>query len=299
MKFTHFTTLATVAVAALALSACSSGASGSNSEGNTEDLGTISAGYVPGWTDQEAMTFLAKNQLEKIGYTVEVEELADNGPIFAALSQGALDLFASAWPEITHKAYMDEFGDNIESLNTYYDNAKLVLAVPSYSDVDSIADLADESSTFNSEIIGIEPGAGLTKVTREEAMPAYGLDSWNLKTSSTASMLTVLGQAIDDEEDIVVTLWRPFWATTAYDVKELEDPEGAMGEPEPLESIATAGFSEEFPEAAELLGGIKLDDEQYGALEELISSDEYEGDYEGAVEQWVEENPGAFPTMVD
>ena len=45
-------------------------------------------------------------------------------------------------------------------------------------------------------------------------------------------MITELENAIDAEEDIVVTLWTPFWAMPAYDMKALEDPEGAFGEPE-------------------------------------------------------------------
>ncbi|MFV0433278.1 MAG: glycine betaine ABC transporter substrate-binding protein [Leucobacter sp.] len=301
-KYTKLTAaLALGAAAALALSACSSGGDSDSSGGGDADSkggDPIVLGYTPGWTDQEAMAYLVANQLQKLGYETEMEELADNGPIFAATASGDIDIFASTWPEVTHKAYMDEFGDNLESLGTYYDNAQLFLAVPSYSKVDSIEDLKDNADLFDKEIVGIEPGAGLTKVTQEVAMPEYGLDDWTLTTSSTASMLTVLGDAIDKKEDVVVTLWRPFWATTAYDVKQLEDPKGAMGEPESLQSMATKGFSDEHPDAAELIGGITIDDEAYGSLETLITSDEYKGDYEGAVAQWIKDNPDAFPTLI-
>ncbi|RGE21939.1 glycine betaine ABC transporter substrate-binding protein [Leucobacter sp. wl10] len=301
MKYRKLTAaLALGAAAALTLGGCSSGGSGNGAEGAGGGGGgdTISIGFVPGWTDQESLAFLIKNQLEKLGYTVEVEELGDNGPVFAATASGDLDIFGSTWPDVTHKAYMEEFGDNLESLNVFYDNAKLTLAVPSYSKINSIADLKKNADLFGKEIIGIEPGAGLTRVTQEEAMPAYGLDDWKLTTSSTASMLTVLGEAIDKKEEIVVTLWRPFWANTAYDVKDLEDPEGAMGETETLQTMATKGFSEQYPDAAELIKGIKFSDESYGALETLITSDDYEGDYEGAVAKWIEENPDAFPTLI-
>ena len=44
---------------------------------------------------------------------------------------------------MTHVDYMEEYGDSIEDLGTYYDNAKLTMAVPEYVDIDSIADLAD------------------------------------------------------------------------------------------------------------------------------------------------------------
>ena len=49
-----------------------------------------------------------------------------------------------------------------------------------------------------------------------------------------------------------------------------------MGEPEALHFLGTDGFSEEFPEAADYIKNIKLDDAAYAALESLITSDEYE-----------------------
>jgi glycine betaine/proline transport system substrate-binding protein len=296
------TALAVGAAAALTLSACSAGGDGASEDagsGSGEGAGqTVSMGYVTGWTDQESLTFLIKNQLEKIGYSIDLSVLADNGPLFAATANGDLDIFASTWPEVTHSAYMDEFGDNLESLNVFYENAKLTLAVPTYSKITSIAELKDNADLFNNEIIGIEPGAGLTRVTQDEAMPAYGLEDWTLRTSSTASMLTVLGDAIDKKEEIVVTLWRPFWANSSYDVRDLEDPDGAMGATETLQTMAVKGFSEKHSEAAALIAGIKLDDAAYGALERLITSDEFVDDHEGAVERWIEENPKAFPTLI-
>lgn len=293
--------LAIGAGTALALSACSSGGGGENgdgAEGGGAAGDTIVLGYTPGWTDQEQMAYLVANQLEKLGYETKMEELADNGPIFAATASGDIDIFASTWPDGLHSEYMKEFGDDLESLNVFYDNARSMLAVPSFTPVDSIADLKDNAALFGNEIVGIEPGAGLVRVTQEDAMPAYGLDDWKLTTSSTASMLTVLGDAIDNKKDVVVTLWQPFWATSAYDIKILEDPEGAMGPSETLQSMATKGFSEQYPDAAELIAGIKLSDEDYGALEVLILSDEFEGDYEGAVAQWIKEHPDAFPTLI-
>ena len=290
--------LALGAAAALTLTACSDGGDTDGAAEGGDDLGTISVGFVPGWSDGQSIAYLLQNQLEQIGYTVEIEEVADNGPLYAGVANGDVDIHASAWPEVTQAAYMEEFGDDLESLGVWYDGAVLTIAVPSYTEIDSMAELADNGDLFGNEIIGIEPGAGLTGVTQDSMMPAYGLDDWSLTTSSTASMLTVLGDAIDKNEDVVVTLWRPFWANSAYDIKDLEDPEGAMGEPEGLQPIATAGFAEEHPEAAEFIAGMQLDDDAYGSLESLVTSDEYEGNTEGAVEQWLADNPDAFATQV-
>lgn len=282
---------------ALSLASCSSdsGDGGADGGDSAEDLGTITLGFLPSWTDGLSMAHLAKDQLEKMGYTVEFEELTDAGPLYAGLAQGDADVYPSAWPQVTHAEYMEQYGDQLEDLGAYYEGAVLTIAVPTYmEDINSIEDLAGQGDRFDGQIIGIEPGAGLTAAT-EAMIPEYGLeDEYELLTSSTAGMLTELDTAYQNEDDIIVTLWRPFWAYNDWEMKDLEDPLGAMGEPETLNFIATAGFSEDFPEAADLFSQITLNDDQYGSLEGLVTSDEYDGDPDGAVDAWLEENGDQF-----
>ena len=283
-------------IGGLALAGCSSdGGSGGDDEASG-DLGEITLGYLPSWTDGLSMSYLVKDQLEKIGYTVKMEELSEAGPLFTALAGGDVDVFPSAWPEVTHAAYMDQYEGDLEDLGAYYEGAVLTIAVPSYmDDINSIEDLKGQGDRFDGKITGIEPGAGLTKQTKESMMPEYGLDGeYELVTSSTAGMLASLDTAMASEEDIVVTLWRPFWAYNDFDVKDLEDPKGAMGEPETLNFVGHAGFAEEYPEAADLMSQIKLEDDQYGSLEGLVTSDEYENKTEDAVDAWLEENGDQF-----
>ncbi|GLJ60327.1 glycine/betaine ABC transporter substrate-binding protein [Microbacterium barkeri] len=291
--------LALGATTALALAGCASG-DGDAAGAGEGDKGTITLGFLPAWTDGLSTAYLLQDQLEKLGYTVEMQTLTEAGPLYAGLAQGDVDIYPSAWPELTHRDYMEQYGDDIEDLGAYYDNAKLTIAVPTYmDDVSSIEDLAGQADRFDGKIYGIEPGAGLTKQTQEVMMPEYGLDAdYELVTSSTAAMLTELGSAIDAQEDIAVTLWRPFWANDAYDIKDLEDPKGAMGDPEALHFLGTAGFAEEFPEAAELIAGIQLDDAEYGSLEDLVVNEFGEGKEAEAVDAWLEEHPDAFDTIV-
>lgn len=266
-----------------------------------EDLGTITLGFLPSWTDGLSTAWLLKDQLEAIGYTVEFEELTEAAILYTGLANGDVDIYPSAWSEVTHADYMDEYGDQLEDLGAYYEGAVLTIAVPEYmEDINSIEDLKGNADRFGGEIIGIEPSAGLTNQTETVMMPEYGLDEeYKLVTSSTSTMLAALDDAVQSEEDIVVTLWRPFWANNEFPVKDLEDPNGAMGEPEALHFMATKGFSEEFPEAAELIGGIKLDDAEYGTLEDLVVN-EYEGedDKSEAIDTWISDHPEAFDTIV-
>src|SRR5690625_5928901 len=80
-------------------------------------------------------------------------------------------------------------------------------------------------------------------------------------------MLSELETALDEEADVVVTLWRPFWANHAYPVKALEDPAGAFGEPESMHVMGRSGFGEDFAAAADHIGQISLSDEEYESLE--------------------------------
>jgi glycine betaine/proline transport system substrate-binding protein len=293
-------TLTTLLVAAGGLTACAEDDDAGQNAGEEGGGGgeTITLGYIPSWTDGLSTAYLLEDRLEAMGYTVEMEELTEPAPLYAGLANGDVDIYPSAWPEVTHKSYMDEYGDQIEDLGAYYANAKLTMAVPEYTDIDSIEQLSDNADRFNGQIIGIEPGAGLTKAVQEGVIPEYELDGdYSLKTSSTTAMLAELKKATDAEEDIVVTLWRPFWANSAFPVKDLEDPKGALGEAEGLHFLATEGFSDEFPDAAEFIEGIDLDDTQYGDLEDMVVNEYGEGQEAEAVDAWIEANPDVLPEV--
>lgn len=287
------------AVLALALTGCSQQASEDSGGEGGGVKGTIKLGYVTGWTDGESISYLLEDQLGKMGFEVETETFSDAAVLYAGVANGDVDMYPSSWPEVTHKQYMEEYGDQLEDVGAYYENAVLTIAVPTYmEDINSIEDLKGQADRFGGEIVGIEPGAGLTKQTQDSMMPEYGLDGeYKLVTSSTAAMLTELGNAIEKKEDIVVTLWRPFWANNTYDVKDLEDPKGAMGSPEKLHFTATKGFAEEFPEAAEYIGKIKLDDAEYGSLEDLVVN-KYKDKGDEAVAEWLKSHPDAYEGIV-
>ncbi|HET7358431.1 MAG TPA: glycine betaine ABC transporter substrate-binding protein [Nocardioidaceae bacterium] len=293
---------ALVAVLALmaALSGCASGnaeANGSSDSGSaagTSDTGSgngksLTIGYI-NWDEDVAVTHLWKQVLEDQGYDVTIKQIADAGPTFIGLSKGDIDLFFDAWLPNTHKTYWQKYGDQLTDISTWYDSAPLTIAVPDYVDVKSMADLKSHASEFDKTIIGIEPGAGLTRVTKTSMMPKYGLKDWNLKTSSTSSMLAALKKAIDAHDPIVVTLWRPHWAYAKFPIRDLEDPKGAMGQPDQIHAVGTSSFGSDFPDVQAMVKNFHLDDQQLGALEKDVLL-EHKDDPEVGVQQWLKDNP--------
>jgi len=246
---------------------------------------TIKIGWIP-WGEDIAATYLWKNVLETQGYTVELMQL-EVAPVYSGLAQGDVDLFLDAWLPATHEDYWAEYGDQLEDLAVWYDKGLLTWAVPTYVETDSIADLKGNADTFDGKIIGIEPGSGLMRVSREDVKPGYELDDYEVVEGSTPAMLAELDRATTREEPIVVTLWRPHWAYAAFDIKDLKDPKGLLGEAENLHALARPGFSDDFPTLAGWMSNFAMSDDALASLEQLVLRDYDDGQEEAAVEDWL------------
>lgn len=282
--------------AAAAYTDCTPAQDSAPAEGEDKDK-ELTIGAYNGWDESFATAHLLKAVLEEEGYTVNVKAF-EAAPAFAGVAGGDIDIVTDVWMPVTHPQYIEEFGDKMEHLGCWYDNAKLTLAVNEDSPAKSIADLPDMADEYGGKIYGIEPGAGLTKTTEESAIPTYGLDDYDFVVSSTPAMLTQVKSATDKKENVLVTLWRPHWAYAEYPLRDLEDPEGAMGDAEIISSAARSGFSEENPKAAQIVKNLALDDEQLSTLEELMMN-KYDGsNHDEAVAEWLKENPDFAEKLV-
>ncbi|MER7456527.1 glycine betaine ABC transporter substrate-binding protein [Micromonospora sp. NPDC126480] len=279
---------ATAALALTGVAACGddSGDSGGSAGGDKK----ITIGYMA-WDEAIAASYLWSNLLEQKGFDVELKNV-EAGVVYQGLATGDIDLFLDGWLPQTHASYWERYGDKLEKIGVWYDNASLSIAVPDYvTGVDSLADLAGNAGTFDGQIIGIEPGAGLTAATQDKVIPEYGLTGkLDLKTSSTPAMLAALDGAIKDKKPIVVTLWHPHWAYAKYPLKDLADPKGTLGQAEEITTLARKGFGADFPEVTEMLKKFTMSDEQLGSLEDLMFN-VHKDDEEKAVEEWLKANP--------
>ena len=291
MKKRFMTTVAVGAVALLGLTACA-GTPESNDTGGegSGDQKSLTVGVFNGWPEGEAASYLWKAVLEEKGYDVTLE-YADAGPVFVGLSTGDYDVAFDGWLPLTHADYMDKYGADIEDLGAWNSDAVLTMAVNEDAPIDSLDELAENADEFGNRIVGIEPGAGLTKAVTEQTIPTYGLDGMEFVPSSTPAMLSELKTALDAGENVAVTLWRPHWAYDEFPIKDLADPEGTLGAAEEIHSIARTGFAAEFPELTGWIEAWELDSELLYSLENaMYNSGAEASEYETIVSDWMAEN---------
>jgi glycine betaine/proline transport system substrate-binding protein len=284
-------TLSLAAATAVGLTACMPpgyyGASGTVGNGDQKSMSIV---VFNGWDEDTAASQLWKYVLEEQGYDVQLTN-ADVAPAYQGLSSGDYDVVLDTWLPNTHKQYMDKYGSQLTDLGAWNEQASLELAVPEYSEIDSIAELRAHASDFGNKIVGIEPAAGETAVVQDQVIPQYGLDGMDFITSSTPAMLADLKAAIAKKQDVVVTLWRPHWAYDAFPIKDLEDPEGALGENEEIHTIAKKSFADDFPQAAKWMKDFSMDSDTLYSLENaLVNSGATASQYPAITEKWASEH---------
>ncbi|MBO0992515.1 glycine betaine ABC transporter substrate-binding protein [Bacillus sp. SD088] len=293
------------------LAACGNSAddesNGNDSAGSDTDGGSgvelgqedLTLPYVA-WARETPASYLLAAVLEDVGYSVDVKQV-EAGPMWSSVADGSADFMASAWLPATHASYWEQYEDDVVKVNEVLDKAPLALAVPSYvEDINSIEDLKDNEEFGDSvdwTITGIDAGAGIMQNT-ETAMEEYGLDNWNLVSSSEAAMIAELQSAYDKEEPIVVPLWKPHWVFGVMDMKMLEDPEEIYGgDGDQIYIVARKGLKEDAPAAYKVLEQYT---EDYEMVEELMPpvfaedkdpadvAQQFMEDHPDLVEQWTE-----------
>jgi glycine betaine/proline transport system substrate-binding protein len=264
---------------------------------------TISIGVLP-WAEVTATAELWAFLLEAEGYEAELVRIDTTSPggivetgevnvvdgLYAQLATGDIDIWTGAWLPQTHAPQLAQHGGDIEVVGTWYEGAQLTWAVPTDSDLESIADLAGQGEAFGGEIVGIEPGSGHVRVSRDEVLPAYGLEEeYVLRTGSTSAMLAALDRAVALDRPIVVTLWEPHPAYGRYPLRNLDDPLGALGAEEHIDVLVRDGFLADHPEIGAWLAAFRLDEQELGSLQVGLE-EAASGEERRAVAAWVTEH---------
>lgn len=298
----RFAGLAIVFMLAIALVACGSDDKDeSASDDSKTDNGNAESGVELGetditfpyvaWAGATARTFLIAEVLEEVGYTVDVTQV-EAGPMWSSVADGSSDFTASAWLPATHQSYWEQYSDDLVDVNTIIDKAPLALTVPAYmEDVNSIEDLKGNTELGDSvdwTIVGIDPGAGIMQNT-VKALESYELADWELLESSEAAMISELQTKMENEEPIIVPLWKPHWAFAEMDLKMLEDPQEIYGgDGDHINIIANKEFEEKSPAAYKVLEQYTAD---YDQLDELMGKIHNGEDPKEVAQQYLKDNP--------
>ena len=255
-----------------------------------QDAKPVKIGWAA-WSDAEFVTKLAAKLIkDELGQEVELVQ-TDVAPLYQGVSRGDLDAMMMAWLPQTHADYYAKIKDDVETLGTVYENAKLGWVVPNYIPEDAISSIEDLAKDevkekLGNTVQGIDPGAGLTRLS-QQALKDYGLDDYKLQISSEAGMLTTVDRAVRSEDWFVATSWSPHWMFGKYDIRYIEDPKTSLGEAEQVDVLARKGFKEDNPEVAGFLSRMQLpiDDLQAGMFNAQETS------YEEAVAKYIEDHP--------
>jgi len=222
----------------------------------------------PNWLEGICFTHLAKVMLEEKGYNVEITAL-DPGPIYASLAKGGKDLMMDAWLPNTHKSYWNKYGKKMDKLGESFSGGTTGLVVPSYVDVNSIAELNANKDKFDGKIIGIGSGAGIHAST-EKVIKEYKLNFKQI-TSSGPAMIATLKKAITSKKPVIVTGWKPHLMWNRYDLKYLADPKNVFPK-DVCAIVSRKGFKEDFPELGKFFAKFNLTEKELYSLEKLLDS---------------------------
>ncbi|OHV77326.1 glycine betaine ABC transporter substrate-binding protein [Rhizobium sp. LCM 4573] len=290
-----FKTLVTMSLAAVLFGSATTGAL-------AQDAKPVKIGWAA-WSDAEFVTKLAAKLIkDELGQEVELVQ-TDVAPLYQGVSRGDLDAMMMAWLPQTHADYFAKVKDKVETLGTVYDGAKLGWVVPKYVPEDAIASIEDlkkddVKEQLGNQVLGIDPGAGLTRLS-QQAVKDYGLDDYKLQISSEAGMLTSVDRAMRSEKWFVATSWSPHWMFGKYELRYIDDPKKSLGEAEHVDILARQGFKEENPKVAEFLSRMKLPisdleaamfNAQETSYDEAVKK--YITDHPDQVKAWLGENEG-------
>jgi len=97
---------------------------------------------LPPWPGATVKSHIAKQLLEDIGYTVELNEL-DAGVVYTSLADQELDATVAGWLPTTHQDYWNRYGDQLEIAGVNVTQTWLGLGVPDHvnKDIQSLSDL--------------------------------------------------------------------------------------------------------------------------------------------------------------
>lgn len=245
--------------------------------------------YTSSWPS----AYVYKHIAEELGYSTEFVE-GDIGFIYLGLAQGDIDIQPAAWVPTLHGSYIKKYKDKVELTGTIYEKPDMGWTVPTYVDIDTIAELKGRADEFDHKIVGIEPSTGVM-MTSEKTIESYGLDDYDLVEGSTAGMLAEVERAISKKEPIVFIGWRPHTMFSRYNIKVLKDTKGIWE----LDNVKTAvhkSFKEKAPDLYNFSQNFNISIEDIEKMQKQM--EENNKDINILTKDWIEKNRTKIDEML-
>ncbi|AJY11256.1 glycine betaine ABC transporter substrate-binding protein [Burkholderia dolosa] len=201
-----------------------------------------------------AASGVVRRILNEHGVTVD-EIFAPHEEAFRILRDGKADMLGSAWLPSSHSVYLAPFEHDVEKITVLY-RPYTLWGVPDYvpeSAVRAIPDLKrpDVASRMVKRIQGINPGAGISRFSRE-VVAQYGLADagYHFENGTLDDCVRAFEQAVNDRRWVVVPLWTPQYLHEQYTIRELDDPKGLLGGTDDATLVARKTSLHAIPPAA-------------------------------------------------
>lgn len=254
------------------------------------------------WVDLEVENEISKQILEKLGYSVTVDEVSvELGA--QALSTGDADAYLGNW----WPSQESTFGDLIDSGDVVVDSTLLTgteyaPAVPGDVaedlNISSLADLADHADAFDHKIYGIEAGSPGNETIKDAIdADAYGLGDWELVESGTSAMLAQVEKAEKAGDPIVFLGWSPHWMTVQFDTVFLDDPDEVWAGAGEIRTVSRKGWADENPNIATFLSNLTFTADEAGQF--YYDHDKDEQSFEDIAATWIDDNQDTVTGFLD
>nr|WP_299245713.1 ABC transporter substrate-binding protein [uncultured Halomonas sp.] len=260
----------------------------------------------PPWPGVTVKTAMASQLLEALGYQPSQQQIGTT-ITYEALNLGEVDAFLAAWLPAQQPMYDSSVEKGaIVDLGNNVDGARLGFGVPRYvaeAGVTSAADLDKQeyAERFDRTIYNIEAGTGMSEIlNRGVDEDVYGLGDWDLSETSTPGMLSVVKNAINNDEWVVFGAWTPHWMNIEYDIVYLVDPEdlwGPNGGRSDVKTLLNKDFADAHPNASRLLDQIVISADDQS---EMILGFGFENrEPEEVALEWIKNNPAKVESFAE
>jgi glycine betaine/proline transport system substrate-binding protein len=253
-----------------------------------------------GWTDITSTTAIASRILEGLGYTPKTTVLTI--PVtYASMKSKDIDVYLGDWqPSMVkeRQPYLDDKSVVVTGANLPV-GAKYTLAVPQYTydkGLHDFSDIARFKDSLQGKIYGIEPGdtgngfiLGLISSNKD------GLKDFQLVESSEQGMMAQVQGNIARGEDIVFLGWAPHPMNVNFKIQYLTGGDDTFGPNYGSAIVYTnerAGWADECPNAAKLIGNLKFNIDLENTMMNMILSDGEDGPT--AANAYLKANPGVL-----